>query len=102
LWARFKHLLEVVWYFLLHLVSDSEYNQSAGTKPILSPSCNYFASPAWRAQLLLLLWQLRIFTAAAAVAAADFYCCCLLRAHPRHPAPLIWGREVYKKKENGL
>jgi hypothetical protein len=36
---------KILWYFLKELlVSDSEYSQSAGAKPILSPSCIYLAS----------------------------------------------------------
>jgi hypothetical protein len=32
-------------FFLVFLVSDSEYSQSTGAKPILSPSCIYLVSP---------------------------------------------------------
>jgi hypothetical protein len=34
-----------VHFFLVLLVYDSEYSQSAGAKPILSPSCIYLVSP---------------------------------------------------------
>ena len=68
------------------LVSDSEYNQSTGAKPILSPSCIYLVSPG-ALLLLLLLRQLRIFAAAA------------VRPRP-HPAPFFGGREVFKKNES--
>ena len=71
-------------YFLVLLVNDSEYNQSTGAKPILSPSCIYLVSLG---ALLLLLWHLRIFAAAAAAA----------RPHPT-PPPFFGGGKCQKKK----
>jgi hypothetical protein len=68
--------------FLVLLVTDSEYSQSAGAKPILSPSCTYLISPGARC------------------------CCCgscgflllLLRAPtPPRPSPFFGEREVQKK-----
>jgi hypothetical protein len=67
---------------LVLLVNDSEYNRSAGAKPILSLSCIYLVSPG--ALLLLLLRQLLIFAAAAARA-------------PPTPPPFLGGGKYQKK-----